>query len=157
MCLQGTLAFCRGGQLNVPGCLCLSWNIKSFLENRVSQLPPQRANVVQDSLGLPGLSLAALSSKGAFLIPYLMMLALAGLPIFFLEVSLGQFASQGPVSVWKAIPALQGESTLPSRLLRPIMLSLAPRGLQEGHLLLSTVELTVSFICSIPLLRPSGK
>lgn len=38
-----------------------------------------------------------------------MMLALAGLPIFFLEVSLGQFASQGPVSVWKAIPALQGE------------------------------------------------
>ncbi|KGL94327.1 Sodium- and chloride-dependent glycine transporter 2, partial [Charadrius vociferus] len=46
--------------------------------------------------------------KGAFLIPYLMMLALAGIPIFFLEVSLGQFASQGPVSVWKAIPALQG-------------------------------------------------
>lgn len=38
-----------------------------------------------------------------------MMLALAGIPIFFLEVSLGQFASQGPVSVWKAIPALQGE------------------------------------------------
>uniref|UniRef100_A0A8C5SHH1 Solute carrier family 6 member 5 n=2 Tax=Sauria TaxID=32561 RepID=A0A8C5SHH1_LATLA len=36
------------------------------------------------------------------------MLALAGIPIFLLEVSLGQFASQGPVSVWKAIPALQG-------------------------------------------------
>ncbi|XP_009884606.1 PREDICTED: LOW QUALITY PROTEIN: sodium- and chloride-dependent glycine transporter 2 [Charadrius vociferus] len=48
------------------------------------------------------------SGGGAFLIPYLMMLALAGIPIFFLEVSLGQFASQGPVSVWKAIPALQG-------------------------------------------------
>lgn len=37
------------------------------------------------------------------------MLALAGIPIFLLEVSLGQFASQGPVSVWKAIPALQGK------------------------------------------------
>ncbi|XP_075692897.1 sodium- and chloride-dependent glycine transporter 2 [Rhinoderma darwinii] len=36
------------------------------------------------------------------------MLALAGVPIFLLEVSLGQFASQGPISVWKAIPALQG-------------------------------------------------
>ncbi|KAM5138262.1 sodium- and chloride-dependent glycine transporter 2 [Mantella aurantiaca] len=36
------------------------------------------------------------------------MLALAGIPIFLLEVSLGQFASQGPISVWKAIPALQG-------------------------------------------------
>ncbi|XP_008588082.1 PREDICTED: sodium- and chloride-dependent glycine transporter 2 [Galeopterus variegatus] len=53
--------------------------------------------------------LAFQNGGGAFLIPYLMMLALAGLPIFFLEVSLGQFASQGPVSVWKAIPALQGE------------------------------------------------
>lgn len=64
------------------------------------------------SLGFPGLSLPILSFQGAFLIPYLMMLALAGLPIFFLEVSLGQFASQGPVSVWKAIPALQGEFIL---------------------------------------------
>uniref|UniRef100_H3AZL2 Transporter n=2 Tax=Latimeria chalumnae TaxID=7897 RepID=H3AZL2_LATCH len=52
--------------------------------------------------------LAFQNGGGAFLIPYLMMLALAGVPIFFLEVSLGQFASQGPVSVWKAIPALQG-------------------------------------------------
>ncbi len=49
---------------------------------------------------------------GAFLIPYLIMLCLAGIPIFLLEVSLGQFASQGPVSVWKAIPALQGKLTL---------------------------------------------
>lgn len=36
------------------------------------------------------------------------MLGIAGIPIFLLEVSLGQFASQGPVSVWKCIPALQG-------------------------------------------------
>ena len=46
--------------------------------------------------------------SGAFLIPYLTMLGIAGIPIFLLEVSLGQFASQGPVSVWKCIPALQG-------------------------------------------------
>lgn len=53
---------------------------------------------------------------GAFLIPYLTMLALAGIPIFLLEVSLGQFASQGPVSVWKAIPALQGKLLKPGLL-----------------------------------------
>ncbi|XP_032833846.1 sodium- and chloride-dependent glycine transporter 2 [Petromyzon marinus] len=52
--------------------------------------------------------LAFRNGGGAFLIPYLLMLALAGVPIFFLEVAIGQFASQGPVSVWKAIPALQG-------------------------------------------------
>uniref|UniRef100_A0A8C7CTY3 Transporter n=1 Tax=Oncorhynchus kisutch TaxID=8019 RepID=A0A8C7CTY3_ONCKI len=52
--------------------------------------------------------LAFQNGGGAFLIPYLIMLCLAGIPIFLLEVSLGQFASQGPVSVWKAIPALQG-------------------------------------------------
>lgn len=46
---------------------------------------------------------------GAFLIPYLTMLGIAGIPIFLMEVVLGQFSSQGPVSVWKAIPALQGK------------------------------------------------
>lgn len=37
------------------------------------------------------------------------MLGIAGIPIFLMEVVLGQFSSQGPVSVWKAIPALQGK------------------------------------------------
>lgn len=59
-------------------------------------------------------SLVFNSLAGAFLIPYLTMLGIAGIPIFLLEVSLGQFASQGPVSVWKCIPALQGK--LPQRL-----------------------------------------
>lgn len=36
------------------------------------------------------------------------MLALAGLPLFFLECSLGQFASLGPVSVWRILPLFQG-------------------------------------------------
>uniref|UniRef100_A0A8C4MPT4 Solute carrier family 6 member 14 n=1 Tax=Equus asinus asinus TaxID=83772 RepID=A0A8C4MPT4_EQUAS len=36
------------------------------------------------------------------------MLALAGLPLFFLECSLGQFASLGPVSIWRILPLFQG-------------------------------------------------
>ena len=82
-------------------------------------------------MGLSELSPPTLSFQGAFLIPYLMMLALAGLPIFFLEVSLGQFASQGPVSVWKAIPALQGECFLLPSCLSPSLPSLAPKGPRE--------------------------
>lgn len=138
------------GLSNVPGCLRLSWAIRSFLAKGREPTPPtEGTSGPKPGLDLPGLSLPTLSFQGAFLIPYLMMLALAGLPIFFLEVSLGQFASQGPVSVWKAIPALQGESTLCLSLLSPTVLSLAPRGPREGARLLWSVELIPSFFtCS---------
>ncbi|XP_067951593.1 sodium- and chloride-dependent neutral and basic amino acid transporter B(0+)-like [Watersipora subatra] len=36
-----------------------------------------------------------------FLIPYAIMLFLVGIPIFVLELSLGQFTSSGPVTCWK--------------------------------------------------------
>ncbi|XP_072126472.1 sodium- and chloride-dependent neutral and basic amino acid transporter B(0+)-like [Mobula birostris] len=52
--------------------------------------------------------LAYRNGGGAFLIPYFIMLMLTGMPLFFLECSFGQFASLGPVAVWKAVPVLQG-------------------------------------------------
>ncbi|XP_060687954.1 sodium- and chloride-dependent neutral and basic amino acid transporter B(0+)-like [Hemiscyllium ocellatum] len=52
--------------------------------------------------------LAYRNGGGAFLIPYILMLAVAGMPMLFLETSFGQFASLGPVAVWKAVPMLQG-------------------------------------------------
>ncbi|VDK20187.1 unnamed protein product [Taenia asiatica] len=45
---------------------------------------------------------------GAFLIPYVVMLVCLGLPIFFLEFAFGQFASQGPISIWSISPLFKG-------------------------------------------------
>ena len=46
--------------------------------------------------------------SGAFLIPYILMLFLVGVPVFFLETSFGQFASLGPVTAWKISPFCKG-------------------------------------------------
>ena len=50
-----------------------------------------------------------LNSSGAFLIPYFISLVLLGIPLFFLELAIGQSVRQGPIGVWKAIhPYLGG-------------------------------------------------
>jgi len=45
---------------------------------------------------------------GAFLIPYLICAILGGGPMFFLEVAIGQFMSEGGISVWKMCPLFRG-------------------------------------------------
>ncbi|EEB11231.1 tryptophan transporter, putative [Pediculus humanus corporis] len=46
---------------------------------------------------------------GAFLIPYCIMLIFGGLPLFYMELALGQFHRCGCLTIWKKIcPALKG-------------------------------------------------
>ena len=46
---------------------------------------------------------------GSFLIPYTVMLFLIGLPLFFLEVSVGQYFHKGPTTVFKRMaPIMKG-------------------------------------------------
>lgn len=50
---------------------------------------------------------------GAFLIPYVTMLFLCGMPLFFMELSLGQYIALGPVTSWAAIcPLAKGKIIL---------------------------------------------
>lgn len=44
----------------------------------------------------------------AFLVPYLVMLCVAALPMFFMEMVLGQFSSSAAISVWKVVPLFKG-------------------------------------------------
>lgn len=52
--------------------------------------------------------LAYRNGGASFLIPYVIMLIIAGLPLFFVELAIGQFASQGPITVWTMAPAFMG-------------------------------------------------
>ncbi|XP_059487992.1 sodium-dependent serotonin transporter-like [Neocloeon triangulifer] len=46
---------------------------------------------------------------GAFLIPYCLMLVFGGLPLFYMELALGQFHRSGCLTIWRRIcPALKG-------------------------------------------------
>lgn len=46
---------------------------------------------------------------GAFLIPYFLFLFLCGIPLFFMELSIGQFSSLSPISMWKFCPLFKGK------------------------------------------------
>lgn len=50
---------------------------------------------------------------GAFLIPYILMAIFGGVPLFYMELALGQFHRTGAISIWKHIcPIFKGEVTL---------------------------------------------
>ncbi|RZF34909.1 hypothetical protein LSTR_LSTR012906, partial [Laodelphax striatellus] len=45
---------------------------------------------------------------GAFLVPYLLMLVFGAVPLFYMELILGQYNRQGPVTVWRICPLFKG-------------------------------------------------
>lgn len=56
--------------------------------------------------------LAQKNGGGAFLIPYFVMLAIQGIPIFYLELAIGQRLRKGAIGVWTQVsPYLSGNSS----------------------------------------------
>lgn len=56
--------------------------------------------------------------SGVFLIPYILIALIGGIPIFFLEISLGQFMKAGSINVWNICPLFKGEQPLSALFLR---------------------------------------
>lgn len=52
---------------------------------------------------------SAFSLAGAFLIPYTIMAIFGGIPLFYMELALGQYHRNGCISIWRKIcPIFKG-------------------------------------------------
>lgn len=46
--------------------------------------------------------------SGAFLVPYIFFMVIAGMPLFYMELALGQYNREGAAGVWKICPIFKG-------------------------------------------------
>ena len=77
------------------------------------------------------------SGGGAFLIPYVVMLIFCGIPLLYMELTIGQYTRQGPIgALGKICPILQGKSAkknclLSHTFLKVSFLTFYPKSIKE--------------------------
>lgn len=55
-------------------------------------------------------NLFPLPHRGAFLVPYMFFMVIAGMPLFYMELALGQYNREGAAGVWKICPIFKGNT-----------------------------------------------
>jgi SNF family Na+-dependent transporter len=48
-------------------------------------------------------------SAGTFLVVYICISVVFGIPLVFLEIGLGQFCQEGTTKLWRAVPLFKGK------------------------------------------------
>ncbi|XP_067652439.1 sodium- and chloride-dependent glycine transporter 2-like [Haliotis asinina] len=104
---------------------CLSEHAGSVTEHasntheEASGRKPQWSNKFQGIIAVLGFSVGLgnlwrfpyvcqKNGGGAFLIPYFIATTMLAIPLFILEVALGQFSAKGPIKVWAICPLMKG-------------------------------------------------
>jgi SNF family Na+-dependent transporter len=67
----------------------------------------QKKDGPKNIYALPNLFI--LSVPGTFLLIYVLITLVFGIPLAFLEIVLGQFCQQGTTKLWRAVPLLKGK------------------------------------------------
>ncbi|XP_067651746.1 sodium- and chloride-dependent glycine transporter 2-like isoform X2 [Haliotis asinina] len=100
--------------------VCLSELVGDLTnEEKVDQRKPQWSNKFQGIIAVLGYSvglgnllrfpyLCQKNGGGAFLIPYVISTAVLAIPLFILEVAIGQFSAKGPIKIWSICPLMKG-------------------------------------------------
>ncbi|XP_063439424.1 sodium-dependent neutral amino acid transporter B(0)AT3-like isoform X3 [Mytilus trossulus] len=100
---------------------------------------------------------------GAFLIPYAVMLAIEGIPLFYLELAIGQRLRKGAVGAWNQVsPYLQGISGPTTYFWYRETLNVAPsinsKSVINWKLVLALLAAwVVVFLCMVKGIKSSGK
>lgn len=124
--LENTLSLNRHEEIELPSLTNVPNSANQIQSSKHKDLPERGTwgskldfilSVVGLAIGLGNVwrfpYLCYKNGGGAFLVPYFITLILAGIPMFFMELALGQMMTIGGLGVFKIAPIFKGNHTTP--------------------------------------------